>query len=116
MNREFKANFTTLLLIWALAIPFSSYGVDGQIKLTQPVAPDTFPIVINKAGSYVLTSNLVVTDPATNAITIEVNDVTLDLKGHTIQGPNAGHISSVGIYAQNRYNSTNSTKYFRSIN
>ena len=95
MNRKCKANLITLLLVGALVIPFTSYGVDGQIKLTQPVAPDTFPIVINKAGSYVLTSNLVVTDPATNAITIEVNDVTLDLKGHTIQGPNASGIVRV---------------------
>ena len=47
MNKQFKVNLTVLVLVWTLAIPFSSYGMDGQIKLTQPVEPATFPIVIN---------------------------------------------------------------------
>jgi hypothetical protein len=62
--------------------------------------------VINQAGSYVLTSNLVVTDPNLNAIEITVNDVTLDLNGHKIQGPNTGSGNGYGIYAVDHYSIT----------
>lgn len=108
MNKIFKINLTTLLLVLDLAIPFSSYGMDGQIKLTQPVAPDTFPIVINKSGSYVLTSNLVVTTDV-NAIEITVDDVTIDLNGHMIRGPYTSHNpegNGSGIYALNKFTIT----------
>ena len=89
----------TLILILSICIPVKSWGVDGQRKLTQPVPPATFPIFINQAGSYVLTSNLVVTDPNLNAIEITVNDVTVDLNGHKIQGPSTGSGNGNGIYA-----------------
>lgn len=93
--------FTVMIMV---SITISAYGVDGQIKLTQPVPPASFPIEINASGSYVLTSNLVVTadQPDANAIEITVNDVTLDLNGHMIQGPNTGSGNGSGIYASNR--------------
>lgn len=98
---KFQIGILTLLL--SIYIPASSWAVDGQRKLTQPVPPATFPIIINQSGSYVLTSNLVVTDPNQNAIEITVNDVTLDLNGHSIQGPNTGAGDGYGIYAPERY-------------
>lgn len=78
-------------------------AVDGQIKIAQ-TSSTTFPIVINKSGSYVLTTNLVVSGPDVNGINIEVNDVTLDLNGHKIQGPGTG--TGNGIYAENKYSIT----------
>lgn len=101
-----KIQAAIIALIFMICIPISSRAVDGQRKLTQPVLPATFPIIINQAGSYVLTSNLVVTDPNLNAIEITVNDVTLDLNGHKIQGPNTGAGNANGIYAADRYSIT----------
>jgi hypothetical protein len=76
-------------------------AVDGQIKIAQ-TSSTTFPVVINKAGSYVLTTNLVVSSPDVNGINIMVNDVTLDLNGHKIQGPGTGY----GIYAEDKFSIT----------
>ncbi len=91
-----------IALVFIISIPLQSFGMDGQIKIAQTTST-AFPIVINKAGSYVLTSNLDVSDPNKNAIEITVNDVTLDLNGHTIQGPATGGMGA-GIYAPYRYN------------
>ena len=104
MIRLPKLQVVLFTLIFMISIPISSFGVDGQRKLTQPVPPATFPIVLNQPGSYVLTSNLVVTDQNTIAIEITVNNVTIDLNGFTIQGPNAG--TGHGIFADNQYNIT----------
>ena len=101
-----KNHILYFILILLVSIPITTYAVDGQRKLTQPVPPATFPIVINQAGSYVLTSNLVVTDPNLNAIEITVNDVTLDLNGHKIQGPSTGSGNGNGIYALESYSIT----------
>ena len=48
------------------------------------------PYTITSPGSYVLGSNLIVTDPNVTAIFIAGNDVTLDLAGFSIQGPEVG--------------------------
>jgi hypothetical protein len=93
----------TVIIVFILLAAGSAWAVDGQIKIAQ-TASTTFPIIINKAGSYVLTSNLIVSDPNANAITIEVNDITLDLNGHKIQGPGTG--TGHGIEADNKYSIT----------
>lgn len=100
---------TLLALLLVFTTPLVTYGADGQIKLTQPLSQTDFPITINKAGSYVLTSNLKVDNQDVNAIEITVNDVTLDLNGHKIQGPFTGPPfagSGRGINAENRYSIT----------
>jgi parallel beta-helix repeat protein len=61
--------------------------------------------VINQPGSYVLTSNLVVTDPNLNAIEITDSHVTLDLNGHMVRGPNSGG-TGTGIRSLDQYNIT----------
>ena len=56
-----------------------------------------------------LTSNIALESPDLNAIEITVNDVTLDLNGHTIQGPHTGPPwggSGNGIYANEKFNIT----------
>jgi hypothetical protein len=100
-----KTQIVLLTLVFMLVLPISSYAVDGQRKISQTPST-TFPITISQSGSYVLTSNLSVTDPNVNAIEITVNDVTLDLNGHTIQGPNTGTGYGSGIYALDRYSIT----------
>ena len=91
--------------LWLLAVPLTVWATDGQIKIGPPAAGASFPIVINQAGSYVLTDNLVVIDANVDAIQIEHNDVTLDLNGHTIHGPANGGTGS-GIWEENRYSIT----------
>jgi parallel beta-helix repeat protein len=78
-------------------------AADGQIKIAQTEST-VFPIKINQPGSYVLTTNLQVSDPNRNGILIKTNDVTLDLNGHTIRGPQSG--TGKGIVASNRYTIT----------
>ena len=95
--------FTVILMV---SIPISSHGIDGQRKLTQPIPPATFPIEINQSGNYVSTSNSVATDSDVNAITILVNDVTLNLNGHMMQGPNTGSGNGLRICTLDCYSIT----------
>jgi len=91
-------------LFYLAVNPFLSYGIDGQIKLTQPLS---FPIVIDQPGSYVLTCNITVSTVQTNGIEIETDNVTLDLNGNTLIGPGKeGSSSGDGIYASDRNNIT----------
>ena len=46
-----------------LTFPPSVWAIDGQIKIGQPAAGESYPIVIDHAGSYVLTDKLAVSDP-----------------------------------------------------
>jgi len=72
-------------------------AVDGAILINQARAlagsvtvGDTpgFPVSINTPGYYVLTSNLTVPNQNTTAIQINSNNVTIDLNGFAILGPN----------------------------
>lgn len=98
-----KIVFQLILWIIVFASAIAVQAMDGQIKIAQTSAT-TFPILIDQPGSYVLTSNLVMPNAATSAITIVCNDVTLDLNGHTIKGGGTG--VARGIYAHNRYSIT----------
>lgn len=51
------------------------------------------PVKITKSGSYILQSNLKVTDPTVDAILVTANDVTIDLNGFAIEGPPMGPTS-----------------------
>ena len=81
---NFLTGFALLALVFILAIPLSAYGVDGQIKITQP---DSFPIVIDQSGSYVLTRTITVSTIDANGIEINADNVTLNLNGHPLIGP-----------------------------
>lgn len=56
-------------------------------KITTGDTPG-FPVTISESGSYRLDSNLIVPDAATTAIEITADNVTLDLGGFSIIGPN----------------------------
>jgi hypothetical protein len=69
---------------------------DGRIEINQAralaggVTPgDTadFPVTISAPGSYVLTSDLSVTDPADHGIEVLADGVAIDLNGFEITGP-----------------------------
>jgi hypothetical protein len=73
------------------------YAVDGVIliepsrvargSITPGDAPG-FPVTISQPGSYRLAGNLRVSDMITTAIEITADNVTLDLNGFSIIGPN----------------------------
>jgi len=46
------------------------------------------PVKITKSGSYQLQSNIVITNADTTAILVTADNVTIDLNGFTIMGPN----------------------------
>lgn len=90
----------TLFAMLALTAAHGARGVDGVIEINQARAlaggvngsliddPAGFPVTITQVGSYRLTGNLTVPDANTTAISIIASDVTLDLGGFTIGGPN----------------------------
>jgi hypothetical protein len=104
MSKLHKIQTALLIIAIMMVMPFSVYAVDGQRKISQTPST-TFPIIINQPGSYVLTSNLVVTDPNTTAIEITDSHITLNLNGHMIRGPNAGGTGD-GIFSEDGYNLT----------
>jgi hypothetical protein len=93
-----SVNFSRLFLcLSALAAVQSAYGAGGVTlidqkavlsgKVTELDTPG-FPVTISESGSYRLGSNLVVPDGGTTAIQITADDVTLDMDGFSIIGPN----------------------------
>jgi hypothetical protein len=87
------------------AAPVSA--TDGVIEINQAralaggvTAGDTagFPVLIDSAGSYRLTGNLVAT-ASMHAISVSTSDVTLDLNGFSISGSGSGNAYGVDITA-----------------
>jgi hypothetical protein len=94
---------TKILLLLAVVVGGAGPvgAVDGVIEINQAKAmagglngslvsdPPGFPVSITQPGSYRLTGDLTVPDGNTTAISIPViADVTLDLGGFAIRGPN----------------------------
>jgi hypothetical protein len=73
-----------------LLIGVSSGSANAQVKLVKPAGGGT--IVINKAGSYFLGSNLSFGTPGAAAIRVAagVNNVTINLNGFAIVGSASG--------------------------
>src|SRR5437867_12943127 len=87
------------------AISSSLYAVDGVVLIDQnralaggvtPGDAPGFPVVINTPGIYKLASNLVVPNENTTAIQINVDNVTIDMNGFAILGPNV--CATAGIH------------------
>lgn len=86
------AVFGLPLILVSLALPALA-----QVEINQAGAEsgnvttgDTpgFPVTISQPGSYKLTGNLTVPNENTTAIDVTSDDVTIDLSGHRIFGPN----------------------------
>lgn len=79
-----------------LALALSPAAADsGAIEINAACVADGcfagdspgFPVEIANSGSYILTSNLQVTDASTTAVSVGADDVTLDLNGFSLSGP-----------------------------
>jgi hypothetical protein len=89
--------------ILALVLTLSSVAAQAA----PPKAITKVPFVIKKPGTYVLSKNLTY-DGEANAIQIEADDVTLDLRGYTLTFGGSDPIAqqSSGIYGLDRTNVT----------
>lgn len=93
-------NTSQLIRVCALltvATPTAVLAVDGVILIDQnkamagnitPGDAPGFPVTISQPGSYRLDGNLTLPDVNTNGIYIQADNVTIDLNGFSIIGPN----------------------------
>ena len=95
-----QSSFLSAILLMALlgiALEArSATAADGAVEINQVQAlaggvtatdGPGFPVTIDTPGSYALTSDLAVSGFDTTGIEVTADDVTLDLRGFTIQGP-----------------------------
>lgn len=96
MPRSHTASFVGLALLLAAAAPRAALAGDGAREINAACIPagcfpgdppDATTVTIANPGKYVMTSSLSV-NQNTTAIVITANDVTLDMNGFAITGPN----------------------------
>jgi len=73
-----------------------------EVEPRVPIHALDLPLTITEPNSYYLVEDVNFTSTATHAITINCNDVTIDLMGYTLKGPDSGTKS--GIYISGRSN------------
>ena len=73
-----------------------------EVEPRVPIHAADLPLTITEPNSYYLVEDVNFTDDANHAITIECNDVTIDLMGYTLKGPDSGATS--GLYMSGRSN------------
>ncbi|MBY0401127.1 right-handed parallel beta-helix repeat-containing protein, partial [Myxococcota bacterium] len=92
-----RAKWRSILIAGMLAhLPLPSTASDGVLEINQTCAIQAgcfagdaagFPVTITTAGSYRLTSNLVVPNENTTGIQVNDGNVSIDLAGFEIRGP-----------------------------
>jgi len=78
-------------LFAALLIPATAFAKGG------PIVIKDLPYIISKPGNYTLTKSLAYNANRTDAITINADDVILDLNGYSITGPGKATSAHQGI-------------------
>ena len=117
----FKSRWLPLALLYA-GLCCSLHAVDGVVLIDQnralagsvtPGDAPGFPVTISQPGSYRLSGNLTVPNVDTTAIDITADNVTIDLNGFSIIGPNVcsllacsslpgGFALGKGVYSESR--------------
>jgi parallel beta-helix repeat protein len=91
----------------------AAQAADGTILINQQKAQTGsvttgdapgFPVTLSQPGSYVLSGNLTVPDQNTTAIQVTADNVTIDLNGFSIIGPNIANGFGEGVSAGSRTN------------
>ena len=80
-----------------------------EVEPRIPIHASDLPMTITEPNSYYLVEDVNFTDDANNAITIECNNVTIDLMGYTLKGPDSGDKSGVYIDGQTNVEIRNGT-------
>src|SRR5438874_1651511 len=91
-------NIITLLLLFVANIACA--------QSPQNPLPITGPTTITRSAYYRLTNNVAVAATTGNIITVQAHNVTIDLNGFFIIGPNNPASSLKGIYAEEIGNTT----------
>ena len=111
MKRKFVINSTVLFALLVLvgfvfagsleptAGPGSTMKTLDEIEPRTPISQADIPLTIGASGSYYLTEDV---SAAGTAITVGIDDVTIDLGGFSLIGPNSD--ASYGIYMFGRKN------------
>jgi hypothetical protein len=113
-----SARVAVSLLALAGLLVFSLFAVGGSLEPSAPPGPtmktldeveprvpihaSDLPLTITEANSYYLVEDVNFEPNNVHAITIECNDVTIDLMGYTLKGPDSG--TKYGIYMSGRSN------------
>ena len=114
-KKNVNTNLVVILLVLAgllgCALPAQAGNLEPPaapaptMKTLDEVEPripiSSVPYTISVSGSYYLTGNLTYTGPQ-GAITVTVNNVTIDLMGYTLSGPGSGY--NMGVYMVGRNN------------
>ena len=79
--------------------PGSTMKTLDEVEPRIPISQSDIPLTINESGSYYFTEDI---NSANNAITVAADDVTIDLAGFTLAGPDSG--TNYGIYMSERSN------------
>jgi parallel beta-helix repeat protein len=112
-----RLSFVFLAIAAGVLTAGPAFATDGVIEINQARAlaggvttGDTagFPVLIDSAGSYRLTGNLVAT-ASMHAISVSGSDVTLDLNGFSISGSGSGLASGIHISATGNFEVRNGT-------
>ncbi len=96
-----KRSLTFLFVFGSMAILPRAAGADVITDCTRVIR--FLPVTINHPGIYCLESNASTSITTGAAITVNANDVTIDFKGHKIDGSAAGAGTlTLGVSAVNR--------------
>src|SRR5258708_7018561 len=72
--------------IWLGSVALLLLGAGTTVAWSQSIS--TCPYIITSSGNYIVTKNL---NSAGTCITIQADNVTIDLQGHTITGNGTGN-------------------------
>lgn len=114
-GRKTKTRVVGCILALAGLFVFSLFAIAGNLEPSAPPGPtmktldeiepripiSSLPYTISASGSYYLTGDL---SSIGTGITVGVDDVTIDLMGHSLIGPGAGSGTNYGIYVEGRSN------------
>jgi hypothetical protein len=117
MSKQVRRTRTLLRLSLAAAVLGGAadlaHAVDGVILIDQAAATAGgvttgdaagFPVTLSQAGSYRLSGNLTVPNKDTTAIAVTADNVTIDLNGFAILGPNIANGLGTGVDGGSRSN------------
>jgi parallel beta-helix repeat protein len=109
-----KTKLVVSLLALGSTLTFLAFSMAGESDPGIPSGPDTqtnaqpipsLPYTISQSGSYHLTQNLSHTNRNTNAIRVNADNVTIDLAGYSLIGPDFDSgTNNNGIYMNGRTN------------
>ncbi|MCA1779889.1 MAG: hypothetical protein LC637_11040 [Xanthomonadaceae bacterium] len=109
-NQSVKTFLLATFMLVAVGVANTSDAVDGVFEISQACVgpgcvsgdPPGFPVLITESGSYRLTSNLTTNSSNITLIRVTADNVSIDLNGFSLLGPNAGAGTGDGIDAGGR--------------